>query len=206
MRREASRVLKVLQEASRRGRSCMSLAYLAASSRLSLGEVRDAVDELAARGVVIVSGDTVCYTGFEAEPEPAEGPAVRALEALARRRSVVAVVERLSAIPYVDYVVARRDGVVYLVHIVRRGESGERLEAIARKLAAQARRLSQGRIGLDLPVKVKIVIPLLLGDYGAPRLVEGVAYRPAAKLLEVVLSPETITSNPLARYYAVEQN
>jgi hypothetical protein len=203
--RAALRVLRVLREAAESGRPCLSLAVLAARARLSLSEAREAADELEGRGVALVSGDKVCYAGFEAgQSGVEEGPAVRAVEGLARRRSVIAFVGRVStSIPYVDYVVARRDGVVFLVRIVRRGEAGERLEHIAKKLAMQARRLAEGRLTVDLPVKPKLVIPLLVGDYGAPRLVEGVAYRPAAKLAEAVLSPETITGSPPARYYTV---
>jgi hypothetical protein len=105
-------------------------------------------------------------------------------------------------LPHVDYIVVRRDGIVFLIHVVRRGEAGERLEAIARKLARQARRVADGIVELDLGrVKPRLVIPLLVGDYGAPRLVEGVVYRPASKLLEAITSPETITTIPTARYY-----
>ena len=203
--RLASRVLRVLREAAGEGRACLTFAVLAARAKLSIGEVREAADELEEAGVALVSGDKVCYVGFEAgQLEAVEGPAVRAIEGLARRRSIVAFVGRVSAsIPYVDYVVARRDGIVFLIHIVRRGESGERLEAIARKLAVQARRLAEGRLEVDIPVKPKLVIPLLAGGYGAPHFVEGVAYRPAAKLTEAILSPETITGSPLSRYYTV---
>jgi DNA-binding Lrp family transcriptional regulator len=201
--RIAGKVLRAIKEAAGQGKPCITLAALAAKARLSLSEVREAVDELERAGAAIVSGDKVCYVGFEAGIAGLpEGPAVKAVESLARRRSVVAAVEKVAAsIPYVDYIVARRDGVIFLIHIVRRGESGERLEAIARKLARQARRIAEGQLDVSLPVKPRLVIPLLLGDYGAPRLVEGVAFRPAAKLAEAILSPETIIESPLARYY-----
>ena len=200
---KARRVLKVLQERSLRGRSCVTLAVIAADARLSLSEAREAADELERAGIALVSGDKVCYVGFEASQElPSRGPALDAILSLAKRRSIIVAVTDVSkSIPYVDYVVARRDGIIFLIHIVRRGESGERLEAVARKLARQARRLAEGRVELDLPREPTIIIPLLAGDYGAPRLVEGVAYRPASKLAEAVLTPETITAIPAARYY-----
>ena len=201
-------MLRVLRESSQRGRGCLSLATIAARARLSLSEVREALDELEARGIVLVSGDIACYTGFESQPEPLErgGLVEEILSRLRGFRRVVASVVRVSSIPHVDYIVARRDGIVFAIHIVRRGEAGERLEAIAAKLARQARRIAEGSYALELPVKLKVVVPVLAANHGAPRLVEGVVFRPAQKLEEHIIDPSPILSDPHARYYEARRD
>ena len=204
--RGASRVLRVLRERARKGSSCVTIPVLAGLTRLTPSEVRAIVDELASRRLVVVSGDRVCYTGLLG-PQQDVGLVLsrelrRALEKIRARRDIIYSLEVVAgSLPFIDLVIARRDGIVFLVKVVKR-EPSERLVAIARKVARIARRVAEGKEKLPLShLPVRVVVPVLVADYGAPRLVEGVLFKPALGLVDLVFSPEPEISHPLVRIY-----
>lgn len=200
--RRRGRVLRALRRlASRRG--CATLAELAAETRLAPSEVEEALTELEERRLVVVSGSRVCYTGGGWEEAETGRELRRVLEALASRRSIIASVRRAVLGPFHVVIASRRDGIVYVILPVEGREPPERLVAWARRLARLLRREAEEGCQ-DLPgigVEPRLLVPVLASDYGAPRIIEGVAYRPAAKLLELAAEPETLLSDPMARFY-----
>ena len=206
MQRPASRVLRVLRENAKKGRPCLSVAVIAGLVRLAPSEVRAVVEELEIRGLARINGDHVCYTGaLDRVEEVFLGPLIsRVMERIRSRRDIVYRAEEVKgSVPFVDIVIARRDGIIFLVRLVR-GEPPERLVAIARKLAKVSRRVAEGKEELPIGrLTPRIIIPVLVSEHGAPRIIEGVVFKPAEKLIELVLNPWPEINHPLTRVYRV---
>ncbi len=209
MQRHLFRVLRVLRESARKGRPCLGVAMVAGLARLTPSEVRAAAEELEARGLARINGDRVCYNGaLDRAEEVLLNPLIsRVLEYISSRRDIVYGVEEVrGSIPFVDIIIARRDGIVFLIRLVRR-EPLERLVAIARKLAKIARHVAEGKE--ELPVRrlaLRMVVPVLVGEHGASRIIEGVVFKPADRLVELVLNPWPEINHPLIRAYTVRQS
>jgi len=209
MQRHASRVLRVLRESAKRNRPCLSIATIAGLARLTPSEASAAAEELEARGLARINGDRVCYSGaLDHVEEVFLGPLIgRVLERIRSRRDIVYSVEEVrGSIPFVDIVIARRDGIVFLVRLARR-EPPERLVAIARKLARVARRVAEGKEELPIGrLAPRIIVPVLVSEHGAPRIIEGIVFKPAENLIELVLNPWPEINHPLTRVYRVRQS
>jgi len=202
------RVSQALRRLARR-RNCVSIAEVAAEARLTPSDVREALEGLEKKRLVIVSGDRVCYTGGPVDEQNyVIGPELRRVISEVRsRRSIIASVYELERGPLRLLVVARRDGIVFVVLPVSGREPTERLVGLARRLARLARRLAEDGCH-DLPAGCctpRLVVPVLASDYGAPRLVEGIVFRPARSLLALIIGPEPILSDPFARIYECNQ-
>ena len=209
MQGHVSRVLRALRESAKKGRPCLGIAVIAGLARLTPSETWAVVEELEARGLVRISGDRVCYTGaLDRVEEIFLGPLIsRVLERIRSRRDVIHSAEAVrGSVPFADIVIARRDGIIFLVRLVKR-EPPERLVAIARKLAKVARRVAEGKEELPIGrLAPRIIVPVLVSEHGAPRIIEGVVFKPAEKLFELVLNPWPEINHPLTRVYRVYQS
>ncbi|BEP18488.1 hypothetical protein PYJP_18400 [Pyrofollis japonicus] len=202
-----TRLLRVLRESAKRGKPCRRIVVIAAEARLTPSEVEEAARRLEEKGLVAVYGDRVCYSGAldsHSAGQEVAGPRLRrVLSKLANRRDLVKLVMPVSGmLSYVDYLVLRRDGILFLIRIVER-EPPDRLVSLARRLARKARRIAEGKESIEVKEvnSVRLIVPVLVAEYGAPRLIEGVLFKPADMLYELILNPHLELSHPLVRVY-----
>lgn len=198
------RVVRALRRLARR-RSCVSVAELAAEARLTPSDVHRALEVLEHKRLVVVSGDKVCYIGgvLDEQAHAIGRELRRVLDEARSRRSIVASVYEVERSPLRVVVIVRRDGVVFAVLPVTGREPAERLAGLARRLARLARRIAEqgcNEFCVDR-ITPRLVVPVLASDYGAPRLIEGVLFRPARGLLNLIIEPGAALSDPFVRVY-----
>jgi len=198
------RVIQALQRLIRR-RSCVSVAELAAEARLAPSDVHRALEVLERRRLVAVSGNKVCYIGgaLDEQAHVIGRELRRILDEARSRRSIVASVYEVKRSPLRVVVIVRRDGIVFAVLPVTSREPAERLVGLARGLARLARRAAEqgcSEFCVD-HVTPRLVVPVIASNYGAPRLIEGVLFRPARGLLDLIIELEAALSDPFVRVY-----
>jgi hypothetical protein len=205
-----AKVRSYLRRMVERGKRCTSRSTLLARLRLTPSELEEALEELEREGVVAVGETEVCYTGaIEPHEDLAYEEMLKPLRRTAELRTIVQWYRvTRGLLPHVDMVLVRRDGTGFALRLVTGRLPPERLVAEARHLARISRRLMEDDElwascceGLARP---KQLVPIVVVQRGAPRLVEGVPVQPLERARQLIIDPSPVLSDPLVRTYRLE--
>ncbi len=200
------RVLRILRDLSLRGKKCVRLVTLLSMTRLTPSELEKALLELEAKGLIVFSGpEVVCYVGFFGDHSTSSAEMLSAIKELGRLKRFIDYVRDVrGAIIGADAIVARRDGICFVVRIATGKLPPERLVAEARRLVRVAQRLLSEWNSIIGTRKPRLVIPVVLYRRGAQRLIDGVLATNITRFRELVVDPSPLLSDPRIRLIEAE--